>query len=130
MQPSLQAWASQAAALAFLSDLRCSEVASYAHQRTRQVAMHTSLDHTLYFHSAPPQPLGWVLVQLEAPWAADGRAVVRMKMWSPEGELLATAVQEALLRTEPRTRVGAAPAGLAAGGGYDQNGPPHTSSKL
>ena len=120
----------QAAALAFLSDLRGAEVASYAHRRTRQLAMHTSLDHTLHFHSAPPQPLGWVLVQLEAPWAADGRAVVRMKMWSPEGELLATAVQEALLRTEPRAPVGAAPAGSAAGGGYDQDGPPHTSSKL
>lgn len=92
--------------------------------------MQTSLDHTLHFHSPAPQPLGWVLVQLEAPWAADGRAVVRMKMWSPEGELLATAVQEALLRTEPRPRVGAAPAESAAGVGYDQDGPPHTSSKL
>ena len=97
--------------------------------------MQTSLDHTLHFHSTAPQPLGWVLVQLEAPWAADGRAVVRTRMWSPEGELLATAVQEALLRTGPRPPVGAAPtasrpAGSAAEVGYDQDGPPHSRSKM
>ena len=93
--------------------------------------MQTSLDHTLHFHSTAPQPLGWVLVQLEAPWAADRRAVVRMKMWSPEGELLATAVQEALLQTKPRPQDSAAPSGSAAGVGYkDQYGPRHNSSKL
>ena len=129
-------YAVQAAALAFLSDLRGAEIAAHAHRGARRVAMQTSLDHTLHFHSAAPQPLGWVLVQLESPWAADGRAVVRMRLWSPEGALLATAVQEAVLRTEPRLLpLGAPPAGedetgSAVGVGYGQDGLLRNSSKL
>ena len=117
----------QAAVLAFLSDLRGASVAAHAHRTTRRVTMITSLDHSIHFHTPPPAAgPGWVLVQLESPWAADGRAMVRMRLWSPEGALLATAVQEAVLRTEPRPTEAdapapATPAGLAAGLGYDQD---------
>ena len=120
----------QCAALAFLSDLRGAGVAAFAHRDTRRVAMITSLDHTVHFHTVQPQkPLSWVLVQLESPWAADGRALVRMRLWSPDGELLATAVQEAVLRTRPATAADAKPTppGLAAGLGYDQDGNKPTS---
>lgn len=119
----------QYAALAFLSDLRGAGVAAFAHRDTRRVAMITSLDHTVHFHAQPRQQLSWVLVQLESPWAADGRALVRMRCWSPAGELLATAVQEAVLRTRPATADATpTPPGLAAGLGYDQDGKP--TSKL
>ena len=61
--------------------------------------MVNNVDHTLHFHAECSQPLSWVLVELESPWAADSRALIRMRFWSPAGELLATAVQEMLIRT-------------------------------
>lgn len=59
------------------------------------IGMMVSLDHTIYFHE-PRKVLAdeWMLSEMESPWAGDGRAVVMQKIFSKDGTLLATCVQE------------------------------------
>ena len=107
---ALEQW-QQSAALAFLSEGAAFEglqpgVLTYPHRHAVRTKMVTALDYTIHYHADPQPELGWVLVQLESPWAADGRAIIRLSIWSPEGVLLATATQEMLLRTarkEPKS---------------------------
>ena len=59
------------------------------------VSMMVSLDHTIYFHD----PRGfraddWIFTEMQSPWAGDGRGVVLQKMFTKEGKLIATCVQE------------------------------------
>ena len=96
-----------AAAVAFLSEGSTWEalkpcVVTQRHPTRRTIpGSVTVLNHTVHFASAPlPQRLTWVLVELVSPWASYGRAMVHMKVFSPDGELLATAAQEMLLRTK------------------------------
>jgi acyl-CoA thioesterase 8 len=61
----------------------------------REVGMMVSLDHTIYFHD----PRGfradeWIFTENESPWAGDGRGLVSQKMWSRDGRLIASCVQE------------------------------------
>jgi acyl-CoA thioesterase 8 len=61
----------------------------------REVGMMVSLDHTIYFHD----PRGfradeWIFTENESPWAGDGRGLVFQKMWSRDGRLIASCVQE------------------------------------
>jgi len=60
-----------------------------------QVGMMVSLDHTIFFHN--PRSFradDWMFTEMESPWAGDGRGLVFQKMWSRDGVLLATCVQE------------------------------------
>ena len=60
-----------------------------------EVGMMVSLDHTIYFHE--PRKVRadeWMLTEMESPWAGDGRGVVMQKIFSKDGTLLATCVQE------------------------------------
>lgn len=59
------------------------------------IGMMVSLDHTIYFHE--PRKVRadeWMLNEMESPWAGDGRGVVMQKIYSKDGTLLATCVQE------------------------------------
>jgi hypothetical protein len=61
----------------------------------REVGMMVSLDHTIYFHD----PRGfradeWIFTENESTWAGDGRGLVFQKMWSRDGRLIASCVQE------------------------------------
>lgn len=59
------------------------------------VGMMVSLDHTIYFHE--PRSLKadeWIFTEMESPWSGDGRGLVLQKMWSADGRLVATCVQE------------------------------------
>jgi acyl-CoA thioesterase 8 len=63
-----------------------------------QVGMMVSLDHTIYFHN--PRSFRadeWIFTEMESPWAGDGRGLVIQKMWTREGVLIATCVQEVSL---------------------------------
>ncbi len=60
-----------------------------------QIGMMVSLDHTIYFHS--PRDFRadeWMFTEMESPWAGDGRGLVFQKIWSREGRLIASCVQE------------------------------------
>ncbi|KAL2198444.1 thioesterase-like superfamily-domain-containing protein [Corynascus similis CBS 632.67] len=65
------------------------------------IGMMVSLDHTIYFHE--PRKVRadeWMLSEMESPWAGDGRGVVTQKIFSKDGTLLATCVQEGLVRLQ------------------------------
>ncbi len=60
-----------------------------------EIGMMVSLDHTIYFHD----PTGfradeWMLTEMESPWAGDGRGFVAEKIFTPDGRLIASCVQE------------------------------------
>jgi acyl-CoA thioesterase len=60
-----------------------------------QVGMQVSLDHSIYFHE--PRKVRadeWMFVEMESPWAGDGRGVVTQRVWARDGTLLATCFQE------------------------------------
>lgn len=61
----------------------------------REIGMMVSLDHTIYFHN----PRGfradeWILSEMETPWSGDGRGLVFQRMYTQNGTLIATCVQE------------------------------------
>jgi acyl-CoA thioesterase 8 len=59
------------------------------------VSMMVSLDHTIYFHD--PQGFRadeWLFTEMESPWAGDGRGLVTQRMFTREGKLIATCIQE------------------------------------
>ncbi|KFY88209.1 hypothetical protein V500_06491 [Pseudogymnoascus sp. VKM F-4518 (FW-2643)] len=64
-----------------------------------EVGMMVSLDHTIYFHE--PRSLKadeWIFTEMESPWSGDGRGLVFQKMWSADGRLIATCIQEGVVR--------------------------------
>jgi acyl-CoA thioesterase 8 len=59
------------------------------------IGMMVSLDHTIYFHN--PRDFRadeWMFTEMETPWAGDGRGLVFQKMFTRDGKLIATCVQE------------------------------------
>ncbi|KAK4153102.1 thioesterase-like superfamily-domain-containing protein [Chaetomidium leptoderma] len=71
------------------------------------IGMMVSLDHTIYFHEpGRVRADEWMLTEMESPWAADGRGVVMQKIYSKDGTLLATCVQEGLVRLQQPTPEG------------------------
>lgn len=80
-----------------LAQLEAKENARADHFKT--IGMMVSLDHSIYFHR--PQSIRsdeWLFSQMESPWAGDGRGLVMQKIWNRRGELVATCVQEGLVR--------------------------------
>lgn len=65
----------------------------------RTIGMMVSLDHSIYFHN--PRALRadeWLFAEMETPWAGDGRGLVFQKIWTKSGDMVATCVQEGLVR--------------------------------
>lgn len=56
-----------------------------------------SLDHAMWFHR-PFRADDWLLYVVESPVASGGRGLVRGKFYNRDGELVASAVQEGLIR--------------------------------
>lgn len=87
------------AALALISDfslLGSGIRAQGMYDRYREF-MTASIDHALWFH-APIKADDWLLYLCESPWAGNGRSYGRGKLWSRNGQLLASACQEGLMR--------------------------------
>ncbi|KAF2104108.1 Thioesterase/thiol ester dehydrase-isomerase [Rhizodiscina lignyota] len=64
-----------------------------------EIGMMVSLDHTIYFHN--PRDFradDWIFTEMDSPWAGDGRGLVMQRMWTKEGKLIATCVQEGVVR--------------------------------
>ena len=57
-----------------------------------------SLDHTIYFHNPKAfRADEWLLTEMESPWSGDGRGLVFQRIYSREGILIVTCVQEVSL---------------------------------
>jgi acyl-CoA thioesterase II len=55
----------------------------------------TILDSSIYFHNPKKVRADeWMFTEMVSPWAGDGRGVVMQKIYSMDGTLLATAIQE------------------------------------
>lgn len=64
-----------------------------------EIGMMVSLDHSIYFHEPGKIKADeWMFVDMESPWAGNGRGVVTSRVFSREGVLLATCVQEGVVR--------------------------------
>ncbi|GAA1456248.1 acyl-CoA thioesterase [Williamsia maris] len=57
----------------------------------------TSLDHAVWFHQ-PVAVDSWFLLDLDSPWAGDGRGLARGRVFTADGILVAEIAQEGLLR--------------------------------
>ena len=65
----------------------------------RQLGMMVSLDHLIFFHN--PRAFRadeWMLTEMDSPWAGDGRGLVFQRIWTKDGTLIATCVQEGVVR--------------------------------
>lgn len=64
-----------------------------------QVGMIVSLDHSIYFHEPRRVKADeWMFVEMQSPWSGDGRGFVLQKVYASDGTLLASCVQEGVLR--------------------------------
>lgn len=60
-----------------------------------RVSMMVSLDHTIYFHNLEKLRVDeWLLSEVQSSWAGNGRGLVHQKMWTKDGALVATCIQE------------------------------------
>ena len=89
--------------LAYMSDMSLLGVALHPHPySTRsQGFMFASLDHALWFHQ-PFDANEWLLYDQDSPAAISARGFIRGCFYSQDGRLVASVVQEALLRP-PKT---------------------------
>lgn len=78
-----------------LDATKLSSIIKHHRRDNREIGMMVSLDHTIYFHN--PRAFRadeWMLSEMESPWAGEGRGLVMQKLWSRDGVLIATCVQE------------------------------------
>ena len=59
-----------------------------------------SLDHAVWFHR-PVRADQWLFYEQESPWAAGGRALGQTRVHDASGRLVATVVQEGMIRRRP-----------------------------
>ncbi|KKZ64929.1 hypothetical protein EMCG_09163 [[Emmonsia] crescens] len=70
-----------------------------SHEPQRKMGMMVSLDHTIYFHSRGGfRADEWLFTEMTSPWAGDERGLVMQKIWAQDGTLVATCVQEGVVR--------------------------------
>ena len=91
-EPALHQWL-----FAYASDFAIMAPALNPHPIPVTALQSASLDHAIWFHR-PFRMDEWVLFELDSPVTAGGRGVGRGLLYTREGELVATCVQESLLR--------------------------------
>ncbi|WP_371192975.1 acyl-CoA thioesterase domain-containing protein [Glaciecola sp. SC05] len=87
------------ASLAYASDYHFLSTALQAHglaAQDKSLRMAT-IDHAMWFHK-PFKFDDWLLYEMESPFSGNSRALVQGKIYNKEGELVATSVQEGLMR--------------------------------
>ena len=85
--------------LAYTSDFHFLPTALFAHGKSHwqpnfQIA---TIDHAMWFHR-PFRMDEWLLYVMESPTAVGGRGLVRGQIFSQSGELVATTMQEGVIR--------------------------------
>jgi acyl-CoA thioesterase 8 len=84
------------------------EETSYDAEMTKRdtyMRMMVSLDHTIYFHE--PRKFRadeWMFSEMYSPWSGDGRGLVTQSMFSMDGTLVATCVQEGVVRLKEESK--------------------------
>lgn len=87
------------AVLAYISDFQVLATALYPFGKglhTGQVKA-ASLDHTIWFHE-PFAVDDWLLYVTDSPWSGHGRACSKGQIFSRDGRLVASVMQEGMLR--------------------------------
>lgn len=93
-------WRVQSGALTYLSDLTMVSTAMAPHLDTVSptALMVASVDHAVWFH-APARADQWLLFALDTPAAGGGHGLARGLFFDQAGVLVASVVQESLIRT-------------------------------
>ncbi|KAL6796960.1 thioesterase-like superfamily domain-containing protein [Trichoderma sp. SZMC 28012] len=66
-----------------------------------RVGMLVSLDHSIYFHEPKRVRADeWMFSEMESPWSGDGRGLVMQRIYAADGTLLASCVQEGVVRLQ------------------------------
>lgn len=89
-----------ACALTYFSDLTLTRTAHMPLRRPGIVRIGASLDHVIWFHR-PSRADEWLLFDQRASSYAGARALSHGRMFTTEGALVASVVQEALIRIKP-----------------------------
>ncbi len=87
------------ASLAYASDYHFLSTSLQAHGlsgRDKSLRMAT-IDHAMWFHK-PFKFDEWLMYEMESPFSGNARALVRGKIFNKEGHLLASTMQEGLVR--------------------------------
>lgn len=87
--------------LAYASDYNLLITASFPHleQVKRQDLFFASLDHAMWFHRSFRAD-EWLLYALDSPSASNSRGFTRGNIFNQDGDLVASVVQEGLIRTK------------------------------
>ncbi len=85
--------------LAYASDMRLLGTANRPHGVSWMTGelMSASLDHSMWFH-APVNFSDWLLYTMDAPYAGGARSFNRGKIFTRDGQLVASVAQEGLMR--------------------------------
>lgn len=83
------------AVLAYASDLAMIATAAKPHQPFDMLP--ASLDHSLWFHH-DIRCDEWLLAVIDSPWAGEGRGLSHSIIYNREGEVVASAAQEGMMR--------------------------------
>jgi acyl-CoA thioesterase-2 len=89
-----------ACALTYYSDLTLTRTAHMPLRRPGVVRIGASLDHTIWFHR-PFRADEWLLFEQHASSYAGARSLSHGRMFTADGVLVASVVQEALIRIQP-----------------------------
>jgi acyl-CoA thioesterase-2 len=84
-------------ALAYMSDLTLAGTATLLHDIPPDELMLASLDHAMWFHR-PFRADQWLLFSVESPSSGDGRGLASGEFYTEDGRLVASVMQEALIR--------------------------------
>ncbi len=88
----------QACALTYLSDLTMVPTALGPNMQMRDQLQMASIDHAMWFH-APIRTDQWLLFAQDTPVARGGHGLARGLFYEPDGTLIASVVQEGLIRS-------------------------------
>lgn len=93
-------WLTQACALTYLSDLTMVSTALAPHVglHGHHDLMLASVDHAMWFHTSTRADQ-WLLFAQDTPVARGGHGLARGLFYDPDGVLVASVVQESLMRT-------------------------------
>jgi acyl-CoA thioesterase-2 len=89
-------------AVAYASDMWLLDSILLAHGMTWDMGMvtATSLDHAMWFH-APFRADEWLLYLRESPASSGARGLAMGRIFRRDGRMVASVVQEALIRVRP-----------------------------
>jgi|SRR6185312_10731810 len=88
-------------ALAYMSDLMLAGTATLSHGIPPGELLLASLDHAMWFHR-PFRADEWLLFSIESPSSSDGRGLAYAEYFTEDGRLVASVMQEALVRRRNR----------------------------